>query len=86
MKQLLEFIKQAYARFTAPTPQFWKDMQRNLGKLAVMFVALGAVYEAAPAGYLPEIVIRIITYAGIACGAGIAIAQFACNDKPQGDA
>lgn len=79
---MIDFIKHAYQRFKAPTPAFWKSVQRKLVRLAAMFVALGALYEATPAGYINEWVITWITYGGIVCGTGAIIAQFACEDQP----
>lgn len=80
--KILPFIKHAYERFKAPTPAFWKSVQRKFARLAALLVVLGGIYEATPDGYLPEWIIDYITYGGVICGVIVAVAQFACEDQP----
>lgn len=78
----VEFLKVSYARFKAPTPTFWKSVQRKFTRLGALFLVLGGIYESQPDGTLPAWILTAITYAGIGCAVIIAVAQFACDDEP----
>lgn len=82
MKISLQDLK---ARFHAPTPAFWKSIQRKMGRLAASaLTASGTLYTANAITPMPGWIIPVCQYLAV-FGAGFpaivtAVAQFTCED------
>ena len=69
-------LRTLFARFTAPTPRFW----RNVQKVAAGTLGLVVALQAGISG--PQWLADALPVAFTVCTTVVTVAQFTCSDSP----
>lgn len=74
----MEHLEEIKNRWNAPTPKFWKKLQ----KIGIVAAGIATVIATAPVS-LPAVVVTVGGYLAVASGAIATVAQLAVDDNTE---